>query len=246
VCLFIDSEHYRYTLKDGILEFMDNSQDPSIHKLKKSGHVRADRPLTAPQSGFVFDLTMFFRVSNISQSFVSGRLSSNVMLKKIKRHIPFILLAVAFIAYVLHEESSVYIGDYDAIMKAVHDKPSLHKIASSCGVELKNRGSSVGNNDDKLYASSTFFIIGDSDKVAQFMKAVYDSFESKIESNSARIHGRGRSGSDSDIFGFDLRYTRGSRSGFVEVRRVPIGRDQYYEKVDTDVYDFRITTYEHQ
>ena len=78
------------------------------------------------------------------------------------------------------------------------------------------------------------------------MEAIRDSFDSTIESNSARIHGRGRRGSKSDIFGFDLRYTRGSRSGFVEVRRVSIGRDQYYEEVDTDVYDFRITTYEHQ
>ena len=168
------------------------------------------------------------------------------MLKKMKRHIPFIMLAVAFIAYALYKESSVYVGDYDAVIKAVHDKPNLHKIASSYGVELENRGSSAGNNNDKIRASSTFFVIGDSVKVAQFMKAVHDSFNSKIESNSAKIHGRGRRGSDADIFGFDLRYARGSRSGFVEVRRVSIGRDQYYEKVDTDVYDFRITAYEHQ
>ena len=57
---------------------------------------------------------------------------------------------------------------------------------------MKNRGSSVGKNDDKLDPSSIFYIIGDSDNVAQFIKVAHDLFDRKIESLDSKWKCAGR------------------------------------------------------
>jgi len=168
------------------------------------------------------------------------------MLNKIKNHLPLIVVSILFLAYYVYKNTSTYIGEYDAIHKSIHDKTILHKLASSCEVTLENRGSSSGNNNDKRDGSSTYYVIGEDKKIDLFMIKLKELHNSLIESESARIHGRGRSGSEEEIFGFDFSYSRGSRDGFVDVRRVRITKDFYRDDVIGEVYDLRIISYEHQ
>ncbi len=168
------------------------------------------------------------------------------MQKLSSRKIKYLLLIAILAGLYLYNNTSVFVGKFDAIHTGFIDSEKLQAIAQNNKVNIAPKGASRSVSNENFLMSFNYHLIGSNEQTSKFMVSLRSYYENLIGSSSGKVHGRGSSGSLNDLYTFKLTYERGSREGFVEARRIQIPQDHYHGDHKGTVFDFKVIAYEHQ
>jgi hypothetical protein len=132
------------------------------------------------------------------------------------RAIPLLLATPLLITMGCHVRVGVTGSDAAVIDDIASDRP-IDTASSSQDSTIFNQGSGRSVSDGNVDFDKKYTVSIASGSFGKFMATYRDEIERSVSSAGGKIHGRGRTGSENDLVGFALDYSRGSRDGVVKV-----------------------------